>query len=259
MMQLKTLKAKKLTWFLLAAFVIMVQLSFVVTNKSFGNGKDASSDSAGQPINTAAIVAASSFLTKSMSVYDSLHLEAEGLSKSVFEMALKGMEKLIETGVAQKNNIIAIADFNQPSTSKRLYIIDLDTYELKFHTWVAHGKKSGKEMAERFSNKIESNQSSPGFYITGSTYKGKHGYSLRLEGVEKGINDNAGKRAIVIHGAKYVDPSFISKLGYIGRSQGCPAIPMALHRPLIDQLKEGACLFIYSPSESYTKKSSLIS
>jgi hypothetical protein len=114
-------------------------------------------------------------------------------------------------------------------------------------------------MAERFSNKVSSNQSSPGFYVTRNTYQGKHGYSLRLEGVEQGINDNAGRRAIVMHGADYVDPNIIPKLGYIGRSQGCPAIPMNLHRPVINQLKEGACLFIYSPSETYTKKSHLIS
>lgn len=259
MRHLRLLKAKKFTWFLLAAFVILVQLSFVVSKKSFGSAKSTAGDSIGQPISTAAITAASTFLVKSMSVYDSLDLESEGLSRSVFEMAVKGMEKLVDAGVTQKNNIIAIADFNQPSTNQRLYIIDLDTYQLKFRTWVAHGRRSGGEMAEHFSNKMSSNQSSPGFYVTGSTYKGKHGYSLRLEGVEKGINDNAGKRAIVMHGAEYVDPNIIPKLGYIGRSQGCPAIPMKLHRPVIDQLKEGACLFIYSPSESYTKKSSLIS
>ena len=106
---------------------------------------------------------------------------------------------------------------------------------------------------------MSSNQSSPGFYVTGKTYQGKHGYSLRLEGVERGINDNAGKRAIVIHGADYVSPKVIPQLGYIGRSQGCPAIPMNLHRPVIDQLKDGACLFIYSPAPSYINRSSLIS
>jgi hypothetical protein len=106
---------------------------------------------------------------------------------------------------------------------------------------------------------VESNQSSPGFYVTRSTYQGKHGYSLRLDGVERGINDNAARRAIVMHGAEYVNPDLIPKLGYIGRSQGCPAIPMNLHRPVIDQLKNGACLFIYSRSANYLKKSSLIS
>lgn len=260
MKQLHFLKAKRFTWLLLVAFIVLVQLSFVAAKKTFGSAKISMHDSlTAQAINTAALTASTSFFVKSIAVYDSLQLEDQGLSKNVFEMALRGMEKLLEAGVTQKDDIIAIADFQQPSTNKRLYIIDLENYELKFRTWVAHGKNTGKVMAEKFSNKVSSNQSSPGFYVTGNTYQGKHGYSLRLEGVERGINDNAGRRAIVMHGADYVNPNIIPKLGYIGRSQGCPAIPMNLHRPVIDQLKEGACLFIYSPSESYKKKSSLIS
>jgi hypothetical protein len=240
------------------ALFILVQLSFVAAKNTGTPITETTLDSSGlNQINS--VSTASSFMMKSLSVYDSLHLEEEGLSKEVFEMALKGMEKLLQAGVTQKDNIIAIADFNQPSTNKRLYIIDLSTYELKFRTWVAHGKRSGKEMAEHFSNRIESNQSSPGFYVTKTTYQGKHGYSLRLDGVERGINDNAARRAIVMHGADYVNPNIIPKLGYIGRSQGCPAIPMELHRPVIDQLKDGACLFIYSPSDSYLKNSNLIS
>lgn len=260
MKQLHLLKVKKYSWFLIFAFITLVQLSFVAAKNSFSPANPPTHDSASlQNVTALPLTAANSFLIRSLAVYDSLHLQEQGLSKEVFEMALKGMEKLIQAGVTHKDNVIAIADFNQPSTNKRLYIIDLDTYELKFHTWVAHGKRSGKEMAEHFSNRVSSNQSSPGFYVTGSTYQGKHGYSLRLEGVEKGINDNAGRRAIVIHGAEYVNPNTISKLGYIGRSQGCPAIPMSLHRPVIDQLKDGACLFIYSPTNSYLKNSSLIS
>jgi hypothetical protein len=259
MQQLHFLRAKKFTWIVFISFIILIQLSFVASKKSFGSRKISSYDSSAPVIDNASITTGSSFLMKSLAVYDSLQLDEQGLSKDVFEMALKGMEKLLQAGITRKDNIIAIADFNQPSTNKRLYIIDLDNYELKFRTWVAHGKRSGKEMAEQFSNKISSNQSSPGFYVTGSTYQGKHGYSLRLEGVEQGINDNAGRRAIVIHGADYVNPNMIPKLGYIGRSQGCPAIPMNLHRPVIDQLKDGACLFIFSPSDSYIEKSSLIS
>lgn len=258
MKQLHFSTAKKFTWSLLVSFIVLVQLSFVATDSSAK--KHAPLDADGkQNFRTVAVTAASSFMEKNLAVYDSLHLEEEGLSKDVFEMALKGMDKLVQAGITQKDNIIAIADFQQPSTNKRLYIIDLENYQLKFRTWVAHGNKSGKAMAERFSNRVSSNQSSPGFYVTKNTYQGKHGYSLRLEGVERGINDNASRRAIVMHGADYVNPNIIPKLGYIGRSQGCPAIPMNLHRPVIDQLKEGACLFIYSPSETYTKRSGLIS
>lgn len=260
MKQLHFLKAKRFTWLLLVALIVLVQLSFVAAKNSFDSAKISKHDSLkAQTINAVALTASTSFFVKSIAVFDSLHLEDQGLSRNVFEMALRGMEKLLEAGVTQKDDIIAIADFQQPSTNKRLYIIDLENYQLKFHTWVAHGKNTGKVMAEKFSNKVSSNQSSPGFYVTGNTYQGKHGYSLRLEGVERGINDNAGRRAIVMHGADYVNPNIIPRLGYIGRSQGCPAIPMNLHRPVIDQLKEGACLFIYSPSESYKKKSSLIS
>ena len=259
MMHLDLLKAKKFSWFLLVVFVILVQLSFVAAKNSFVPSIESKFDSASlEKVHSVSITTASSFLMRSLAIYDSLHLDQEGLTKEVFEMALKGMEKMLQAGLTQKDNVIAIADFNQPSTNKRLYIIDLNNYQLKFRTWVAHGRKSGGEMAESFSNRIESNQSSPGFYVTGNTYQGKHGYSLRLEGVEKGINDNAGRRAIVMHGADYVNSSIIPKLGYIGRSQGCPAIPMGLHRPIIDQLKEGACLFIYSPSVNYLKNSGLI-
>ena len=260
MKQFDLMKAKKFTLLPLVACIILVQLSFVVSKKSFGSRDLAVANAtAVKAVENVVLEANSSFLAKNLAVYDSLHLADQGLSIAVFEMALKGMEKLLQAGITHNDNIIAIADFSQPSTNKRLYIVDLDNYELKFRTWVAHGRRSGGQMAEQFSNKVSSYQSSPGFYVTGSTYQGKHGYSLRLEGVEKGINDNAGRRAIVMHGADYVNPNIIPKLGYIGRSQGCPAIPMNLHRPVINQLKDGACLFIYSPADSYIKKSSLIS
>jgi L,D-transpeptidase catalytic domain len=257
-MHLNFLKAKKYSWVLISTFIISLQLSFVAAHKTAGSARSTVDTTSVNVVEISGAFA-SSFFARSLSVYDSLHLETEGLSKEVFEMAIRGMERLLQAGVTQKDNVIAIADFNQPSTNKRLYIIDLNTYELKFRTWVAHGRNSGQGMAERFSNRVSSNQSSPGFYVTGKTYQGKHGYSLRLEGVERGINDNAGKRAIVMHGADYVNPKVISQLGFIGRSQGCPAIPMNLHRPVIDQLKDGACLFIYSPAANYVKRSSLIS
>lgn len=258
MKHLNLLKAKKYSWILFFTLVVLVQLSFVAAKSSFSVIQGGNDSTIVTENSAVELEVENSFIHKSLEVYDSLQLEAEGLSKEVFEMALKGMDKLIQAGITHKNNIIAIADFNQPSTNKRLYIIDLENYQLKFRTWVAHGRNSGGGMAERFSNRVSSNQSSPGFYVTGATYQGKHGYSLRLEGVEKGINDNAGRRAIVMHGAEYVNPGVISKLGFIGRSQGCPAIPMNLHRPVIDQLKDGACLFIYSTTASYLKNSSLI-
>ena len=191
-------------------------------------------------------------------IYEKLGLEAEGLSREAFDYALHGMEKLLESGYAFKDNILSIADFSQPSTQRRLYIIDLNNYSLLYHTYVAHGRNTGKSIAEQFSNKMSSFKSSLGFYITGNTYRGKHGYSLKLEGLESGINDNAGRRAIVVHGAEYVDENVIGQLGYLGRSQGCPAIPVELHKPIIDNIKDGTCLFIYHPSEWYINNSRML-
>lgn len=193
----------------------------------------------------------------SMEIYDSLHLEDRGLSRMVFRTAMKGMEKLQKSG-RLRENVISIIDFSQPSTSKRLYVIDLDNYELLCNTWVAHGMRSGKTMAQVFSNKPSSNKSSLGFYITGDAYEGSNGYSLKLEGMEKGINDYAFRRAIVLHGADYVSEQFIASQGYIGRSKGCPAVPIEVCQPLIDEIKGGTCLFIYHPTSTYRVKSRLV-
>ena len=190
--------------------------------------------------------------------YYSMNLNVLGLSKTAFSYAMKGFNFLMQQGRLSKDNIISIVDFSQPSSKKRLFVIDMDNLRVLFNTYVAHGVNSGKEYANRFSNTPESNQSSLGFYETKSTYQGGNGYSLRLEGLEKGINDNAEKRDIVIHGAEYVDESLIRSQGYIGRSWGCPALPEKLHKPIIDKIKNGSCLFIYSPNNAYLKTSKII-
>lgn len=190
-------------------------------------------------------------------IYDSLDLESIGLSRHVFELALKGMEKLQMAGKLQYN-ILSIADFSKSSTEKRLYVIDLDQASLLFHTWVAHGRNSGEEMARSFSNKPRSKKSSLGFYVTGQTYFGSNGFSLKLEGMENGINNNARQRAIVIHGADYVNERYIQSQGFIGRSQGCPAVMSSVSGPLINTIKEGTCLFIYHPTSTYTSRSSFL-
>jgi hypothetical protein len=192
------------------------------------------------------------------SVFDSLHLDMMGLSKEVFDMAVSGLEKLKNAGVVMADSIISIADFSQPSSNKRLYIIDLNHYTVLFNTYVAHGQKSGKTYAEKFSNRPHSYQSSPGFYVTLDTYNGNNGYSLKLNGLEKGINNNALSRDIVIHGAPYVNEKMISQQGYIGRSWGCPAVPMSLHNSIIDKIKNGTCLFIYPGKTSYLKQSEIL-
>jgi len=191
-------------------------------------------------------------------VYDSLHLDLSGLSRQAYDYALEGWEKLIEQGKILNQSVMAIVDFSQPSTQKRLYILDMENYKVLFNTLVAHGRNSGKEMANSFSNKASSFKSSPGFYITGDTYNGDNGYSLKLTGVEKGINDNAEHRAIVMHGADYVDESWINTQGYIGRSLGCPALSPAIYKSVIDKIKNGTCLFIYGNDSSYIVNSKLI-
>lgn len=190
------------------------------------------------------------------SVYDSLHLNLAGLSQQAFDYARLGFNKLIEEGRLFNDSIISIIDFSEPSNKKRLYVIDLRHYKLLFNTLVAHGRNTGREWATSFSNQGSSYKSSPGFYITRETYEGKNGYSLKLEGVEKGINDNAYERGIVVHGADYVNSDLADAQGYIGRSQGCPAVPVNLSRPLINTIKEGTCLFIYHPS--YIRRSALL-
>jgi hypothetical protein len=182
------------------------------------------------------------------SVYDSLQLSLKGLSQQAFDYAKKGLNILIEEGKLLNDSIISIIDFSQPSNKKRLFVIDLKHYSVLFNTLVAHGRNTGREWATSFSNQNSSFKSSPGFYITRETYEGRNGYSLKLDGVENGINDNAYERGIVIHGASYVCDDFVNAQGYIGRSQGCPAVPVQVSRPIINTIKNGTCLFVYHPS-----------
>ena len=200
-----------------------------------------------------------SFSAGSRSVYDSLQLRLSGLSKSAYDYAKKGLDKLIAQGKLRNSSIISIVDFSLPSSEKRLFVIDLKNYKVLHNTWVAHGRNSGREMAQSFSNQESSFKSSPGFYVTGDTYRGSHGYSLKLQGMERGINDKAYERAIVMHGAEYVNPALVATQGFIGRSLGCPAVPVKMATPIINTIKNGSCLFIYNPSDSYMQRSQFLS
>ena len=195
--------------------------------------------------------------TDKIMLYQQLGLEAMGLSRTAFQYALNGWNALLKEGKIKKDNILSILDFSLPSGEKRLFVIDLELGKLLFNTYASHGKNSGKIIPTHFSNRQNSNQSSLGFYVTGDTYNGKHGTSLRLQGEESGINDNALSRGIVVHGAEYANEQVAEQRGYIGRSQGCPAIPQQLSRPIIDQIKNGSCLFIYSPNKEYLRKSAI--
>ena len=196
-------------------------------------------------------------VSNNLSFYDSLHLSELGLSRYAFDYAIKGYNYLLSAGKLNNDKIISIVDFSQPSSKKRLYIIDLKNKKVLFNTYVSHGRNSGREMASEFSNEPESNKSSLGFYVTGDTYMGKHGFSMRLFGEERGINDNANSRAIVMHSAPYVSESAIRMQGFVGRSLGCPALPENLYKPIIEQIKNGSCLFLYSPDKSYAAHSDI--
>ena len=191
-------------------------------------------------------------------LYDSLRLNLMGLSRQAFDYAIQGFDYLVKNGQLANDRIISIVDFSQPSSKKRLFVIDLDMAKVVFNTYVAHGVNSGAATASHFSNRPESYQSSLGFYETRTTYMGGNGYSLRLDGLEPGINDNANRRDIVIHGAPYVSEELIRSQGYIGRSWGCPALPEKLHKPIIDKIKNGTCLFIFSPDKNYLNHSRII-
>ena len=180
-------------------------------------------------------------------------------ARDLLQTAFSGYELLKEEHTITRPEVITIIDFSLPSNRERLWVLDLVEAKVLYHCFVSHGRNSGEIMAENFSNKPGSYASSPGFFTTGETYFGKHGFSLRLNGIETGINDKARERAIVIHGADYVSPEFIEKNGRLGRSLGCPAVPEKLSREIIETIKDGTCLFVYAPTESYLSKSPVIS
>ncbi|HEX6849648.1 MAG TPA: murein L,D-transpeptidase catalytic domain family protein [Chitinophagaceae bacterium] len=191
-------------------------------------------------------------------IYDSLKLEKRGLKKEAFNYAFTGYKKLEEAGKLNKEGLITICDFSQSSKRKRLYLIDLNEYKLLLNTYVAHGRNSGGEYARKFSNRPESRQSSLGFYRTKKTYYGGHGLALTLSGLEPGFNDKAERRKIVLHGSLYIGDNYKRWGKYMGRSFGCPAVPMKQSKKLINTIKDGSCLFIYHPSKSYLSGSKIL-
>ncbi|PSW03707.1 murein L,D-transpeptidase catalytic domain family protein [Photobacterium lipolyticum] len=146
----------------------------------------------------------------------------------------------------RKKSILTIIDYSRPSTEKRFFVIDLKTNKLLYHTYVTHGVNSGGRVANRFSNIVSSRQTSLGTFLTDTTYNGGNGYSLKLNGLTKGVNDNARRRYIVVHGAEYATEAFIKRNGYLGRSWGCPALPTGLSRKIIDTIKNGSVIYAHA-------------
>jgi hypothetical protein len=200
-----------------------------------------------------------SVLGEIVDIYSLMNLSQYGLSNEAFQFALKGFNKLKESGQLLNSSVLTIIDFSQSSKNKRLYVIDLYKKALLFNTYVAHGKNTGGEFAERFSNIPGTFQSSLGFYITENMAIGsKVGLSLLLKGIEKGFNDHAREREIIIHGADYATEDFIQRNGRLGRSYGCPSLPPDMIKPVAETIKDGSLLFIYKNDESYIRKSSVL-
>jgi hypothetical protein len=175
----------------------------------------------------------------------------------VFKKALTGFLNLkVENKI--KKNILTIIDFSKSSNMDRMWIIDMEKKEVLHLSLVAHGKNSGAEFACHFSNVLSSLQSSLGFFVTGDIFNSSHGMSLYLDGVEPGINDKARERGIIMHGAFYVGRDFIRQYGLLGRSFGCPAIPMQDHEKIITLLSGKSCIYIYSPDDKYQNSTQML-
>ncbi len=182
----------------------------------------------------------------------------ETLDQGVLELAMSGYNKAVAAGEVDPSSLLTIIDYSRPSTEERLFVFDPVQGTVLHTSLVAHGKNSGANLATQFSNEVGSLRTSPGFYTTGETYQGKHGYSLKLRGLEGGINDNAMRRHIVIHGADYVSEKFAARHGRLGRSWGCPALPRETAGQVIDLIKDGSCLFIFCDDPGYLAQSAYI-
>jgi hypothetical protein len=191
-----------------------------------------------------------------LTLYDRIN-DAE-LNFEALAQALKGYSLMRQQNIASGSPVLTIIDYSRPSDSRRFFVIDVSKGSVLYKSLVAHGKNSGTNYAVSFSNKKGSHKSSIGFFLTGETYQGNHGLSLRLNGLEKNINDNAMDRAIVIHAANYVNEEFIKRYGRLGRSYGCPALPKENYESIVNTIRDKTCLFIYYPDRDYMEESEII-
>lgn len=213
---------------------------------------------AGNPVSSKKAAKAAAFAEEVTALYTQIDLQEMGLTKKAFEYALKGYYYLLDHHWLNKTNILSICDLSQSSRNKRLYVIDLDQRTVVVNTYVAHGRNSGGEFARSFSNNPASHKTSLGFYVTQGTYIGNNGLSLKIRGMDRGFNDRANGRNIVVHGSQYVGPDFLQMNQFCGRSYGCPALPASESDSIIDLIKEGTCLFIYHPTKKYLTRSKIL-
>ena len=188
---------------------------------------------------------------------EKLSKQAPALQKDALKKAVAAMTCVVNSGMEPADRL-AVIDFSLPSSEPRLWIFDLRDQTLLLEDFVAHGQNSGDNFATRFSNIRGSHQSSIGLFRTQESYYGRHGYSLRMDGLEPGVNDRARERAIVIHSADYVDPTWIERQGRIGRSQGCPAVRPEIARVVVDSLKDGQFMFKYYPDQEWLASSAYL-
>lgn len=181
--------------------------------------------------------------------------DAGGLSPEVLSQALSAVSAARARGVSARSDLLTVIDYSLPSTEPRLWVLDLERGKVLFHELVAHGKGTGENYARHFSNLPNSLQTSLGLYLTGGTYEGGNGYSLKLHGLDEGLNDRAEARAIVMHGAWYVSPQQARSQGRLGRSWGCPALSTAMAPRVIDTIKGGSFLYSYYPDETLLARS----
>lgn len=238
-------------------FLLALIVSFSLVLFSFAK---ANSSRIAAPLKDSAVADSSAIVQEasfSEKMFDDLHLQQAGLSHQAFDYAVKGYERLVDSGLVNNPRYLTIVDLSQSSRNRRFYIVDMKKDSLTWNTYVSHGKNSGVDMAKNFSNDFNSNKSSLGFYLTKSTYRGKHGLSLRIDGLEDGFNDNAEARGVVVHGASYVNGGRVNS-DYMGRSQGCPALPENEYAQVINIIKDGSVFFVYGSDSSYIQSSSLL-
>lgn len=188
----------------------------------------------------------------------SLAKQAPGLRTKVLRLALDASDCAAERGLVKRRDLLTVIDYSLPSTQPRLFVFDLASRKVLFRELVAHGKNSGGNEASFFSNSPGSLATSLGLFVTADTYVGSNGYSLRLRGLEEGVNDMAWDRAIVMHGAAYVSRTAINALGRLGRSWGCPAVRKEVAKKIIDTVRGGTAVFAYYPEPSWLRSSQFV-
>ena len=213
---------------------------------------DASS-SAARKTSTAAVASVSA--GRSAALSSESFEEIGSIESSVLDLALGAASCAIKSRAVDQPRTLTVIDYSRPSSEKRLWVYDLNTRKLLYEELVAHGQGTGANLATKFSNQPDSHQTSLGLFVTDETYVGRNGYSLRLDGLDKGWNDRARDRAIVMHGAPYVSPQFVKATGRLGRSHGCPAVSDAVAKKLIDRVKGGGLVFAYYPDPNFLKAS----